>query len=116
MPARAAAATSAASSAAAAAVAAPAGATARSREVTRQILLLTQDDEIGDGTTGVVVMAGALLEQAEKLLDKGIHGTRIAEGFEKACEIACEHLVKISDTIDVQGKESLRQTARSTAS
>lgn len=31
----------------------------------------SQDDEIGDGTTGVVVLAGALLEQAETLLDKG---------------------------------------------
>lgn len=33
----------------------------------------SQDNEIGDGTTGVVVLAGALLEQAQKLLDKGIH-------------------------------------------
>ncbi|KAH8053468.1 hypothetical protein JL720_14677 [Aureococcus anophagefferens] len=33
----------------------------------------SQDDEIGDGTTGVVVLAGSLLEQAEKLLDKGLH-------------------------------------------
>eukprot|EP01061_Rhynchopus_euleeides_P023571 TRINITY_DN38315_c0_g1_i1.p2 TRINITY_DN38315_c0_g1~~TRINITY_DN38315_c0_g1_i1.p2 ORF type:complete len:535 (+),score=273.75 TRINITY_DN38315_c0_g1_i1:48-1652(+) len=74
----------------------------------------SQDNEIGDGTTGVVVLAGALLEQAEALLDKGIHGTRIAEGFEKACEIACEHLKVISDTIEVNGKESLCQTARST--
>ncbi|KAJ9453819.1 T-complex protein 1 subunit epsilon [Diplonema papillatum] len=74
----------------------------------------SQDDEIGDGTTGVVVLAGALLEQAETLLDKGIHGTRIAEGFEKACEIACEHLNDISDTIENERKESLRQTARST--
>ena len=32
----------------------------------------SQDDEVGDGTTGIVVFAGALLEQAEKLLDKGI--------------------------------------------
>jgi T-complex protein 1 subunit epsilon len=32
----------------------------------------SQDNEIGDGTTGVVVFAGALLEQAEHLLDKGI--------------------------------------------
>eukprot|EP01059_Diplonema_ambulator_P029235 TRINITY_DN484_c0_g1_i1.p1 TRINITY_DN484_c0_g1~~TRINITY_DN484_c0_g1_i1.p1 ORF type:complete len:534 (+),score=236.01 TRINITY_DN484_c0_g1_i1:46-1647(+) len=74
----------------------------------------SQDDEIGDGTTGVVVLAGALLEQAEILLDKGIHGTRIAEGFEKACEIACEHLKSISDTIEVGAKDALRQTARST--
>ena len=33
----------------------------------------SQDNEIGDGTTGVVVLAGALLEQAEKLLDKYVH-------------------------------------------
>lgn len=36
------------------------------------------DSEIGDGTTGVVVLAGALLEQAERLLNKGIHAVRIA--------------------------------------
>lgn len=32
----------------------------------------SQDNEVGDGTTGIVVLAGALLEQAEKLLDKGM--------------------------------------------
>ena len=37
----------------------------------------SQDNEIGDGTTGVVVLAGALLEQAEKLLEKGLHPVRI---------------------------------------
>jgi len=42
----------------------------------------SQDDEIGDGTTGVVVLCGALLEQAEALLDRGIHPIRIADGFE----------------------------------
>ena len=36
----------------------------------------SQDDEIGDGTTGVVVLCGALLEQAERLIDKGIHPIR----------------------------------------
>eukprot|EP00754_Rhynchopus_humris_P001928 Rhum_TRINITY_DN11097_c0_g10::Rhum_TRINITY_DN11097_c0_g10_i1::g.42383::m.42383/K09497/CCT5; T-complex protein 1 subunit epsilon len=74
----------------------------------------SQDNEIGDGTTGVVVMAGSLLEQAEALLDKGIHGTKIAEGFEKACEIACEHLKEISDRVSIETKEHLLQTARST--
>jgi hypothetical protein len=39
----------------------------------------SQDSEIGDGTTGVVVLAGALLEQAEGLLDRGIHPLRIAK-------------------------------------
>lgn len=46
-------------------------------------LSASQDNEIGDGTTGVVVLAGALLEQAEKLLDRGIHPVRIGQGFDK---------------------------------
>ncbi|KDN45664.1 hypothetical protein RSAG8_04748, partial [Rhizoctonia solani AG-8 WAC10335] len=48
----------------------------------------SQDDEIGDGTTGVVVLAGALLEQSEGLIDRGIHPIRIADGFERACAVA----------------------------
>ncbi|OLY81893.1 T-complex protein 1 subunit epsilon [Smittium mucronatum] len=59
----------------------------------------SQDEEIGDGTTGIVVFAGALLEQAEELLDRGIHPVRISEGFEKACKIAVDHLDSVSDTI-----------------
>merc|ERR1719451_242804 len=62
----------------------------------------SQDNEIGDGTTGVVVLAGALLEQAEKLLDRGLHPVRIAEGFDKACTIGFDTLEKISDEVDVQ--------------
>lgn len=57
----------------------------------------SQDDEIGDGTTGVVVLAGALLEQATALLDHGIHPIRIADGYELACQKAVEHLEKIAD-------------------
>ncbi|KIM26265.1 hypothetical protein M408DRAFT_16955 [Serendipita vermifera MAFF 305830] len=60
----------------------------------------SQDDEIGDGTTGVVVLAGALLEQSEALLDRGLHPMRIADGFERACSVAVEHLEGISDTIE----------------
>lgn len=63
-------------------------------------LSVSQDNEIGDGTTGVVVLAGALLEEAEKLLEKGIHPIRVARGYEKAAELAAEHLETISDTIE----------------
>jgi T-complex protein 1 subunit epsilon len=52
----------------------------------------SQDNEIGDGTTGVVVLAGALLDQAQKLLDKGIHPLKIADGFERACDIAVKRI------------------------
>ncbi|XP_074652458.1 T-complex protein 1 subunit epsilon-like [Tubulanus polymorphus] len=76
----------------------------------------SQDDEIGDGTTGVVVLAGALLEQAEQLLDRGIHPIRIADGFEMAAKVAIEHLEKISDffTVDKADRENLIQTAMTT--
>ena len=42
----------------------------------------SQDNEIGDGTTGVVILAGMLIEQALKLLEKGIHPLRVASGFD----------------------------------
>src|SRR5207253_675500 len=48
----------------------------------------TQDDEVGDGTTSVVVLAGELLKRAELLLDKGLHPTVINAGFKKAAEKA----------------------------
>ena len=76
----------------------------------------SQDDEIGDGTTGVVVLAGALLHQAEELLDRGIHPIRIADGYEAACNIAVEHLREIADTVDFSSDnmEPLVRTARTT--
>lgn len=76
----------------------------------------SQDDEIGDGTTGVVVLAGALLEEAEQLLDRGIHPIRIADGYEQAARIAIEHLDKISDSVlvDRWNTEPLIETAKTT--
>lgn len=59
----------------------------------------SQDDEIGDGTTGVVVLAGALLEQAETLLDKGLHPSRISKGYDMACEVAVQHLQSIAESV-----------------
>lgn len=66
----------------------------------------SQDDEIGDGTTGVVVLAGALLEQAADLIDKGIHPIRIADGYDQACEVAVAELDEISDTIEFSKEET----------
>ncbi|XP_014245850.1 T-complex protein 1 subunit epsilon [Cimex lectularius] len=78
----------------------------------------SQDDEIGDGTTGVVVLAGALLEQAEMLIDKGIHPIRIADGFELAAQTAIEHLDDIGDAFPVYANnlEPLIKTAMTTLS
>ncbi|GFY54743.1 t-complex protein 1 subunit epsilon [Trichonephila inaurata madagascariensis] len=76
----------------------------------------SQDDEIGDGTTGVVVLAGALLEHAEQLLDKGIHPIRISDGYELAARCAIQYLDKISESFafDKDNLEPLIQTAMTT--
>lgn len=76
----------------------------------------SQDDEIGDGTTGVVVLAGSLLEQAEILLNKGIHPVRIARGFEAASQVAIEQLAKISAKVEFSkdNVEPLLTTAKTT--
>lgn len=61
----------------------------------------SQDNEIGDGTTGVVVLAGMLMEQAIILLEKGIHPLKIASGFEKAADMINEHLETIAEAKSV---------------
>ncbi|QPG74570.1 T-complex protein 1 subunit epsilon [Brettanomyces nanus] len=61
----------------------------------------SQDDEIGDGTTGVVVLAGAMLDQALELIEKGIHPIKVANGFDKACKIATANLDSIADSIHI---------------
>jgi len=78
----------------------------------------SQDNEIGDGTTGVVVLAGALLEQAEKLLARGIHAVRISDGFQQACEVAVKRLEEISDVVEFSKDniEPLIRTASTTLS
>merc|ERR1719506_2483644 len=79
-------------------------------------LSASQDNEVGDGTTGVVVLAGALLENAEKLLDRGIHPIRIADGYEMACDLAVERLKEIADKIEFTNEDTsmLLKTCKTT--
>ena len=62
------------------------------------------------------VLAGALLEQAEQLLDRGIHPIRISDGYDQAARIAIEKLDLISETFpfDPNNREPLVQTAMTT--
>jgi thermosome len=50
------------------------------------------DNEVGDGTTSSVVLAGALIEKAEELIDKEVHPTVIVDGYQKASEMALDML------------------------
>lgn len=70
-----------------------------------------QDVEAGDGTTSVVVVAGALLEAAERLLQKGIHPTIISDSFQKAAAKAVEILKESSISVDLKDRESLVKAA-----
>jgi len=74
----------------------------------------SQDDEIGDGTTGVVVLCGSLLRHALDLLEKGLHPLRVADGYEKACEIAVKRVEELAQTIDVLKDDhaALKKAAR----
>lgn len=75
-----------------------------------------QDVEAGDGTTSVVIITGALLGAAEKLLSKGIHPTIIAESFQRAAERSVEILLEMSTQISLDDKEALVRAATTSLS
>src|ERR671926_707079 len=67
------------------------------------------DNEVGDGTTSSVVLAGALLEKAEELITKNVHPTVIVEGFKKASQKAIETLREIAIKVDPADKAFLNK-------
>jgi thermosome len=70
-----------------------------------------QDNEVGDGTTTAVILAGELLAKAESLLDQNVHPTVIIEGFKKASDKAQEVLDKIAIPISINDDKTLREVA-----
>ncbi len=71
----------------------------------------TQDNEAGDGTTSVVIIAGELLNKAEELIDKNVHPTIIIEGYRVAAEKALETLEKIAIPVDLKSQDYLKKAA-----
>ncbi len=71
----------------------------------------TQEDEVGDGTTTAVVIAGELLKKAEDLLDQEIHPTVVAKGYRIAAEKAQIILKNISEPITEKDAELLNNIA-----
>ncbi|CAM0141577.1 T-complex protein 1 subunit delta [Umbelopsis sp. WA50703] len=74
-------------------------------------LSAAQDIEAGDGTTSVVVLCSSLLAAAEKMLNKGIHPTTIAESFQRAAAKAVEFLTEMSTQLDLGDRQSLLRAA-----
>ncbi len=71
----------------------------------------TQEEEVGDGTTTAVVLAGELLKQAEDLLDKEVHPTVIVRGYRIASEQAQEILNNLAEPVNEKDDAVLRKIA-----
>ncbi len=71
----------------------------------------TQDDEVGDGTTTAVVLAGELLKNAQSLLEQNVHPTIIASGYKIAAEEAEKILEEIATKVDPRDEAILTQAA-----
>jgi thermosome len=71
----------------------------------------TQDDEVGDGTTTAVVLAGELLKRAQDLLDDNIHPTTIVAGYKKAADYAVQIMDSLSEPVKLEDKVALKKVA-----
>ena len=70
------------------------------------------DNEVGDGTTSVVVLAGALLEQAESLLEQEVHPTIIVDGYRKAAKKAKQFIKSIAQQVTPNDRPILLKIAK----
>jgi len=73
--------------------------------------ILFSDNEVGDGTTSVVVLAGALLEHAESLILQNVHPTIIVDGYKKAGKKAKQYLKEIAEQVAADDKPTLLKIA-----
>lgn len=72
----------------------------------------TTDNEVGDGTTSVVILAGALLENAESLINQNVHPIIIVDGYRKAAKKAKQYLEEIADVVTANDKSILQKIAK----
>ncbi|MGI0064034.1 MAG: thermosome subunit beta [Nitrosopumilaceae archaeon] len=72
----------------------------------------TTDNEVGDGTTSVVVLAGALLANAESLINQNVHPIIIVDGYRKAAKKAKQYLEEIADVVTANDKSILQKIAK----
>ncbi|KAI0221074.1 T-complex protein 1 subunit gamma [Massospora cicadina] len=76
----------------------------------------TQDEEVGDGTTSVIVLAGEILSVAAPFLERNIHPIVIISAYKKALEDAIEIVESISIDVDLNDREQMLKIVKSTLS
>ena len=72
-----------------------------------------QDEEVGDGTTSVVIIAAELLKNADDLVKQKIHPTSIIAGYRLACKEACKYIQEnLTYSVESLGEECLINAAK----
>eukprot|EP01039_Chlorochromonas_danica_P015607 gene15607-18369_t len=70
-----------------------------------------QDEEVGDGTTSVIILSGEILSVAEPLVERSFHPTVIINGYSRALQAALDTCNRISRTIDIDNLPEMREIA-----
>jgi len=75
----------------------------------------SQDNEVGDATTSVVLTAGELLKQSKQFIDEGMHSSIIIKGYRDAMRLCLDRIrevsVKIGDKSDAEKRDLLKKCA-----
>ena len=75
----------------------------------------SQDAEVGDGTTSVVILAGEFLKQCKPFVDEGVHPRLIIKSFRKATQLAVNRINELSVKINKENKEEKRELLKKCA-
>ena len=75
----------------------------------------SQDAEVGDGTTSVVVLAGEILKEVKDLVEQGVSSQIIVKGLRRASQLATTKVMEMSVGIDGEGRDVKRETLRKLA-
>lgn len=68
-----------------------------------------QDEEVGDGTTSVIILAGEMLIVAEPFITRQMHPTVVVRGYYKALEKALEVCESIATPVDIEDQDLMRR-------